>query len=161
MRGAVERVVVQEVIERSARTGAESGEHPVRAAPVSVLVTCQRFRPAGEDVETASVASPARPDAYLAAFEHWGAGDVDNWVALPQWRGRSWDDWVNEAALDTETRREEEPRRTPPAFPGTPETAPQGLPVPFLPRQGRAGPVSRIFCGYPLALRGGATIMPR
>lgn len=73
---------------------------------MSVLVTCQRFRPAGEDVETTSVASLARPDAYLAAFERWGIGDVDNWVALPQWRGRSWDDWVNEAAWETETRRE-------------------------------------------------------
>ena len=47
------------------------------------------------------------------------------------------------------------------AFPGAPETALHGLPVPSPPRQGQARPVSRIFCGYPLALREGATIMPR
>ena len=70
--------------------------------PMSVLVACRGLHMASHAIESVPV-SGMRPSAsYEEALTYWAIENLDEWVAVPTWEARLWDDLLRDALQDHE-----------------------------------------------------------
>ena len=63
---------------------------------MSVLVTCRGLDPS-QEIESVPIREMRPATSYEEALDYWGVSDPGEWVALPAWRNRLWDDLLRDA----------------------------------------------------------------